>query len=295
MMRARLFRRASWAAAVAATVLAVGCAQNQQEALLLRNVGGVEGLVKNAKQATGTVSETDEIAMGRGIAETLLGARLLVDDADLQRYVNAVGTWVAAQSDRPGIPWRFGVNDSDHVNAFAAPGGFVIVTKGMMNTLSSEAELAGVLGHEIAHVARKHHLNALRKGAFVNLLGAGAAAGASGSRSEELVNALVGPTKELYARGLDKDDEFDADRTGIVLAARAGYDPYGLPAALQNLARIKADDPYLALLFKTHPSPGDRLYRLGTAMGANFDGLTGQQQNQERFVNATRRLKIAQQ
>ncbi len=294
MMRARLSPRVWWAAAVAATVMAVGCAQNQQEAFL-RNVGGVDGLVKNVQQATGTVSETDEIAMGRGIAETLLGARPLVDDADLQRYVNAVGTWVAAQSDRPGIPWRFGVNDSDHVNAFAAPGGFVIVTRGMMNTLSSEAELAGVLGHEIAHVTRKHHLNALRKGAFVNLLGAGAAAGASGSRSEELVNALVGPTKELYARGLDKDDEFDADRTGIVLAARAGYDPYGLPAALQNLARIKADDPYLALLFKTHPSPGDRLDRLGTAMGANFDGLTGQQQNQERFVNATKRLKIAQQ
>ncbi|MCA3129685.1 MAG: M48 family metallopeptidase [Betaproteobacteria bacterium] len=281
---------AGWWFAAGLALLAAGCATQQQEAFM-RGVGGVDGLVKSVTQLAGGVSEPEEVAMGRGVAETLLGARPLVDDGELQRYVNAVGTWVASQSERPDLPWRFGVNDSDHVNAFAAPGGVVIVTRGMINALNSEAELAGVLGHEIAHVTRRHHLQALRKSAAMNLLGATAAAGAAGTASRELVSALVGPTQELYARGLDKSDEFEADRMGVVLAARAGYDPFGLPEALQTLARIKADDPYLALLFKTHPNPGERLDRLAVAMGPGFDALPDARQNADRFLNATRRLK----
>ncbi len=271
-----------------------GCANDQSQAFL-NNVGGVDGLMKNIQQATGTIKEPQEIEMGHGITETLLGARPMVDDADLQRYVNFVGAWVASQSERPQLPWRFAVNDSEHVNAFAAPGGYIIVTRGMMNMVQNEAELAGVLGHEIGHVVRKHHLNAIRKGAFVNLLGAGAAAGAAGSENAALVNALVGPTKELYARGLDKDDEFEADRIGVVLATRAGYDPWGLPSALQTLAKIKADDPYMALLFKTHPNPSTRLEQLGTAMGTNFDRYDNLALNADRFQRAVAKLRTASQ
>ncbi|MCW5625445.1 MAG: M48 family metalloprotease [Burkholderiales bacterium] len=271
-------------------VLVVACAPEQQEAFM-RSVGGVDGLMKNIKDATGTVDEPREVELGHGITETLLGARPLLDDPALQRYVNEVGRWVAQQSERPLLPWRFGVNDSEHVNAFAAPGGYVIVTRGMLRVVRNEAELAGVLGHEVAHVVRKHHLNALRKGAWVNLLGAGAAAGTAGEQGGELVEALVGPTKELYARGLDKDDEFEADRIGVVLATRAGYDPWGLPAALQTLGTLKTDDPYLALLFKTHPNPGARLDELGVAMAANFDGFQGLPTNADRYLAATKKMR----
>jgi len=277
---------------VAVAGAVAGCSQQQMDAFV-KNSGGVDGLTSTLKQALGKIDEPREIEMGRGIAETLLGARPLLDDPKLQRYVNEVGSWVASRSERPQLPWRFGVNDSDHVNAFAAPGGFIIVTKGMMNLLQNEAELAGVLGHEVGHVIRKHHLNAIKKGAWINLLGAGAGAAAAGKPSEELVNALVGPTKELYSRGLDKDDEFEADRVGITLAARAGYDPWGLPAALQTLAKIKPDDKYLALLTKTHPSPGQRLDRMGQVMGASFDRFDSQPRNAERYLAATRNLKTA--
>jgi predicted Zn-dependent protease len=235
------------------------------------------------------VKEPEEIQIGGSMAETLLGASPLLDDAELQTYVNDVGMWVAQQSERPGLPWRFGVNSSDHINAFAAPGGYIIVTKGMMRQLRNEAELAGVLGHEISHVTKKHHLNALRKGALVNLLGEGLAA--SSDKHSELVRQLAGPTKELYARGLDKSDEFEADRVGVVLAARAGYDPYGLPAVLTTLATADPKDNFLSLLYKTHPLPQARLDKLTPGM-ANLDNLKPTQ-NVDRFQKLTKKLKVA--
>jgi predicted Zn-dependent protease len=239
------------------------------------------------------VQEPEEIQIGEGVLETLLGARPLLDDPELQRYVNTVGLWVAQQSDRPDLPWHFGVNDSDHINAFAAPGGFIIVTKGMMRQLRNEAELAGVLGHEIAHVTQKHHLKALRKSAVVSLLGEGVAAASGEGTQAEIVRKLVGPTKELYARGLDKSDEYEADRIGTVLAARAGYDPYGLPAVLTTLAAADPQDNFLSLLYKTHPLPQARLDTLAPGL-ATLENITAPQ-NLTRFQQYTRKLQLAAQ
>ncbi|HEX7812184.1 MAG TPA: M48 family metalloprotease, partial [Burkholderiales bacterium] len=236
------------------------------------------------------VKEPEEIKIGDGMAETLLGASPLLDDPELQKYVNEVGMWVALQSERPGLPWHFGVNSSDHINAFAAPGGYIIVTKGMMKQLRNEAELAGVLAHEVSHVTRKHHLNALKKSALADLLGEGLAA-TSDSKHSELVRQLAGPTKELYARGLDKGDEFEADRIGVVLATRAGYDPYGLPAVLTTLATADPQDNFLSLLYKTHPLPQVRLDKLAPGL-ATLEGIQAPQ-NASRFQQFTRKLRVA--
>ena len=130
--------------------------------------------------------------MGKGVAETLLGASPPLNDPALQRYVNTVGLWVALQSERPDLPWHFVVNQSEVVNAAATPGGNVIVTTGMLLVLRNESELAGVLAHETAHVVRKHHLNAIRKTAFVGLVAQGAQAASQGSSNQELVTALIG-------------------------------------------------------------------------------------------------------
>jgi beta-barrel assembly-enhancing protease len=160
----------------------------------------------------------------------------------------------------------------------------------MMKQLRNEAELAGVLGHEVAHVTQKHHLKALRKAAVVNLLSAGAAAATAESRHAELVQNLSAPTKELYARGLDKADEFEADRMGVVLSARAGYDPYGLPAVLTTLASADPNDNYLTLLTKTHPLPQVRLDRLAPGLGT-LESVNGSQ-HMTRFQKYTRKLQI---
>lgn len=267
------------------------CSEVQTKAFMdnLNESGGLSKTLQGLREPT----QQEEVEIGRGVTETLLGARPLLDDPPLQRYVNSVGQWVAIHSERPDLKWHFGVNDSDHINAFAAPGGYIIVTRGMMRQLRNEAELAGVLGHEIAHVVQKHHLKALRKSSLMNLLTASVAAATAESRNAELVQKLSAPTRTLYARGLDRDDEFEADRMGVVLAARAGYDPYGLPSVLTTLAAAANEDPYLALLFKTHPAPDARIEKLDDGMGARFDGFERSRQNAVRFEQATRSLRLA--
>ena len=94
-------------------------------------------------------SREEEIAIGRQVTGSLLGAAPLVSDDGLQRYVNQVGCWVASQSERADLPWKFGVMDSADINAFAAPGGYILITKGLYQQLQSESQLAGVLAHEV--------------------------------------------------------------------------------------------------------------------------------------------------
>jgi predicted Zn-dependent protease len=205
----------------------------------------------------------------------------------VQRYVNNVGRWLASQTERPDLPWKFGVLEAPQVNAFAVPGGTIFITRGLLDKMGSEAELAGVLGHEIAHVLRKHHLKAIQKGALASLSGDVAGAALTNVNSEAR-HKLVAFSTEMYSRGLDKGDELEADRLGVVIAARGGYDAYGLPTVLQALQAMNASDSALALMFKTHPAPGERLDALGKKMQPTLDAYADQAQLQSRFVAETK-------
>lgn len=211
----------------------------------------------------------DEARVGQQVAANLLGVAPLVKDEALQRYVNKVGRWVALQSERPKLPWHFGVIESADVNAFAAPGGYVLITRGLYASLSDEAELAGVLGHEIAHVTEKHHIDLMRKTVLLDK-GRKALEKELKDDKDALLKRLVGNGAEIFARRLDQGAEFDADRHGVALAARAGYSPYGLPAVLQKIASVAKEDDRVQLLYKTHPTPSERLRRLDRAMGQGF-------------------------
>lgn len=219
------------------------------------------------------VSLEEEVAIGRQIVGNLLGAVPLVDDPELQKYVNKVGRWVAEQCERPNLNWHFGVIESDDLNAFAAPGGYVLVTRGLYSMLDSEAELAGVLAHEIGHVISKHHLRVLQKSQVVDL---GKQIISQKMGNNQIIQNLIGRGAEIVARALDKRAEFEADRIAIVLTARAGYDSHGLPEVLHLIGHYSADDDRVALLFKTHPHPDARLEKLDAAMGTKFDSDTGQ-------------------
>lgn len=240
----------------------------------------VRGKLKPLKEP----SEADEIEIGKGVAANLLGAAAPVNDPQLQTYVNRVGQWVAMHTERPGLPWHFAVLDTDGVNAFATPGGYVFITRGMLLRLRDEAELAGVLAHEVSHVVEKHALKTMRKGALAGLAG-----DALGSYAEKKGKAeftkIVSAGTELYARGLDKEDEFAADRAGVVIAARAGYDPYGLPSVLQTLASINPQDDAVALMFKTHPASGTRLELVSNAMEGRLDNLINNPRVEPRFIS----------
>ncbi|MBZ0105926.1 MAG: M48 family metalloprotease [Sulfuricella denitrificans] len=235
---------------------------------------------KNLSEASKEISEPEEISIGEGMASVLLGAAPLLKNDAIQTYINQVGRYLSLQTERPDLPWHFGVLDSVSVNAFATPGGHIFVTSGLLKKMHSEAELAGVLSHEIAHVLRKHHLAAMKKAGGMGFLTDVASIavdqkGGGGYAGKELSKNLISGMKEILVRGLDKDDEYEADRMGIVIATRSGYDPYGLPAVLQTLDGLSGTSD-VSLLFSTHPAPASRLDTLSGLMQSKFDHYQGQ-------------------
>lgn len=244
-------------------------------------------VLKKTQDATVEMTEANEAETGDGMAANFLGAVPLHGDAALQRYVNRVGRWVASQSSRPDIKWSFAVLETPTINAFAVPGGTIFVSIGLIKRLNNESELAGVIGHEIAHVMQRHHVKAIQALAKQDLLKMGLteAADRSGKSglAKEGIKVAVSSGMDIMAKGLDKSDEFEADRIGAVLSARAGYDPYGLVAVLQMLAALKAEESGISLLMSTHPTPGDRLIEL-EKFTATLDKYSTQPQVADRFA-----------
>lgn len=232
-------------------------------------------LVKMLSQSLDDIDEPREIEMGRQLAAILLGAKPLYPDMALQRYINRLGRWISLQSPRPNLAWTFGVLDDPGFNAFAAPGGYIFVTKGLIDRVSDESELAGILAHEITHVVNKHHLKALRKSAQTGLLTQMLVSQVGNKLPGGLSAQLIGLGRNLYAKGLDQSDELEADRYGVALAARSGFDPYGLVAVLQQLRTATPDDPMFTLSLSTHPAPQVRLDQLELAMGTRLDAYVG--------------------
>jgi predicted Zn-dependent protease len=150
------------------------------------------------------------------------------------------------------------------------------VTKGLVDSCADEAELAGILAHEITHVTAKHHLHAMRKTAQSGLVTQLVASQIKTNAVGNLVaSQLFALGRNLYARGLDQTDEFHSDREGVALAARAGFDPYGLVSVLQNLRTATPDNPMFTLALSTHPPAQTRLDQLEQAMGRRLDPYAG--------------------
>jgi predicted Zn-dependent protease len=250
----------------------------------LNRIIGKATAIKKVGDSFRRVSEPDEIRIGGDLAGMILGAAPLIDDPGRQRYVNELGLWLALHSERPGLPWKFGIIDSPDFNAFSMPGGYVLITRGLFDRMRSESELAGVLAHEIAHVVRRHHIEALQKALrgeavgdmqkYFNIGG--------GGLGGKFAAALLSAGKTLYTKGLDQGDEYEADRMGVVIAARSGYSPYGLVGVLQTLSGVPATREY-ALELRTHPSPVDRIQRLDAAMGMRLDALPGLAEDEPSF------------
>ena len=224
-----------------------------------------------------SINEQEEIKIGGDLAGMLLGAAPLLDDPAKQRYLNTLGGWLAQHSERPALPWKFGIIDSDDFNAFSTPGGYVLVTRGLFDQMRNESELAGVLAHEIAHVVRKHHLRALQKGLrdqSLSEMRSYFSVSTGSGLADRFAGAMLTAGKDMYIRGLDREDEYEADRMGVVIASRSGFSPYGLVGVLQTLTATTDEKGY-GLHNRTHPLPLERLARLDAAMGTRFDAMPG--------------------
>jgi predicted Zn-dependent protease len=209
----------------------------------------------------------EEVATGQVVASQLLGAARLLPNAQVQRYVNLVGRRVAEQAGRKEINWAFGVIDTTAINAFATPGGYILVSSALLSMLDTEDELAAVLGHEIAHVVRKHHYRVIRK---QQMLEFGANAVNIGGEAGAMADKLSGMVANVMARGLDKSAEYEADRDGMVYAARAGYDASALIRIMEKLAAASKDESG-KLLMATHPSANDRSIALAKSVNAELE------------------------
>lgn len=223
--------------------------------------GGLGDILGQVRDLTDGQSAQEEARSGEAIAATVFGAAPVWRNKAAQSYVNLVGRNLARQVERKDVRWRFAILDTPSVNAMAFPGGIVVITRGLYQRLATEDELAAVLAHEIAHVNRRHQWKVIQQQKLIALAGDAVTRGDS-DRTAKLVADLG---TKLIARGLDKASEFEADRDGVVIAARAGYDSSALITVMERLKALKPGEADTALLFSTHPSPESRIEALTAA------------------------------
>ncbi|MGB5161278.1 MAG: M48 family metalloprotease [Thermoanaerobaculia bacterium] len=216
-----------------------------------------------------TFTEAEEIELGLAISNRIRARYGVAQDPEVTRYVSLVGATVAQSSGRPTIPWRWIVLDSDVVNAFAAPGGYVHVTRGALAVIKSEAELAGVLAHEAAHVTRKHTLKALQKSLGMEL----AQNQASFTVGSALFEAAADQAAKAVLAGFGQSEELEADQVGVEIAARVGYQAAGLTNFLGTLNALTAGSSSSSALFRSHPETDERIKKLNkTIRQDHLDG-----------------------
>ena len=220
------------------------------------------------------LSESDEIEMGREADVQVTEAYGLYESDELQAFVRGIGEDLASRSERPDLPWSFKVVDDPIVNAFALPGGFIFITRGILASLNSEAELAGVLGHEIGHVTARHSASQLSRQQLQQLgLGVGALVSSDIASAAGLLSAGLQILNLKYSRG----DESQSDELGVRYMSRSGYDPNALLGVFQTLASAAGGGGRLPEWQSTHPNPENREARireLVASVGQDFSGYT---------------------
>lgn len=277
---------------VACALALGGCAEMQRAAEDAAKQSGnprLAGAIKGAGNVVGSllpIGYEEESSIGQAMALQVM-ARYggVVDQPELVRYVNLVGRAVANTSDRPDIPYRVAILEHDSINAFAAPAGYIFLTRGLLKQIRNEAELAAVLGHEIAHVSEKHILDVIQRSkrlAGVTEAGLSYATNNPGA----FKGVIDGAVKKLLDEGLDQDKETEADRVGEVFATRVGYDSGAYVALLTRLRELKGDDQ---AFFKTHPNFSARIEAVQQTIRTRHLPATGLLL-QDRFVRMTKRV-----
>ncbi len=223
------------------------------------------GAAKVKKVSDARVTEAEEQQIGQEVSDKMVETFGVYQDASVTKYVTLVGAVIAQSSSRPNLDWQFVVLDTEGVNAFAAPGGFVHITKGLLGLLKNEAELAGVLAHEITHVAETHTVNAIRNGNFIS---AGTdEISASGGMAASLISKFAERAySDILNNKFSRNDENEADEKGVQIANKVGYAPGGLASALNKLVERNQAATEPNGMFASHPQMKDRLANIEKAI-----------------------------
>ena len=230
------------------------------------------------------MSEAQEISIGRESDPQIKQEMGLYNDPELQRYVNDIGQRMAKVSERPNLPWMFQIVDVPAINAFAVPGGFIYLTRGIMPFLDNEAELAGVLGHEIGHITARHSAQQYTR----------QMAGGIGLLALQIFVPAARPFGDLAGQGLGvlflrygRDDELQADELGAGYEATLGWDPAGVPAFLSTLGRLDeaaGERRGVPNWLSTHPDPLARVEDIRPTVAKLRTGRSDFSTNREEFT-----------
>jgi len=210
------------------------------------------------------ITDEEERKIGEDVSAKIRARFGVVQDAAVHKYVSLVGLSVARESERPRIAWTFIVLDTDGVNAFASPGGLVHITRGALGLVKNEAELAGVLAHEIGHVAHKHTVNAIRKNKAVQM-GTNAATKDRGAALNQLTNKAY---EMVLENAFDRGDEIDADKASVQYTLKAGYASATLADFLTRLDERNQNQAERNGLFASHPETKERIDKIRQVAGA---------------------------
>jgi beta-barrel assembly-enhancing protease len=232
-------------------------------------LGGLGKLKKLGDKAADTKQKVDDLTftpkeerqLGEQVSLKLRDHFGVYQNAEVTKYVSLVGTALAQASKSPSLDWQFIVLDTDGVNAYAAPGGLVHITRGLLGLMKSEAELAGVLGHEITHITNHHTTDAIRQSKSITL-GADAVGGAGSGRDQLVARAVGAAFNNIFEGQFSQGDEETADQIGVQLANKLGYAPNGMAEVLKKIAARNAGRQDRNGFFASHPAIKGRISRI---------------------------------
>ena len=232
-------------------------------------LGGLGKLKKAADKAVDTKEKVDamtftdeeEKQLGEQVSQKLRDRFGVLQSEPVTKYVTLVGKVIAASSTRPNLDWQFIVLDTDGVNAFAAPGGFVHVTRGLLGMMKNEAQLAGVLGHEVTHISEQHTINAIKRNKRAEFA-AETAGGSGGLKTALIAKAAEMVFNDVLDGKFSQGDETQSDKIGAQMANKAGYAPNGMAEVLKLIAERNAGRQDRNGFFSSHPDTKDRINKI---------------------------------